>query len=66
MLLFDVPFTHFLGITFITDFRAKMVLLKKKKKKKEPKCQLTVPSGSISLWVFSQTYFGFDQGIKSR
>ena len=37
-----------------------------KKKKKEPKCQLTVPSGSISLWVFSQTYFGFDQGIKSR
>lgn len=35
MLLFDVPFTHFLGITFITDFRAKMVLLKKKKKKKK-------------------------------
>lgn len=37
MLLFDVPFTHFLGITFITDFRAKMVLLKKKKKKKRTK-----------------------------
>lgn len=32
MLLFDVPFTHFLGITFITDFRAKNVFTKKKEK----------------------------------
>lgn len=42
MLLLDFPFIHFLGITFITDSRAKMFLLKKEKR--EPKCQLTFPS----------------------
>lgn len=30
MLLLDFPFTHILGFTFITDFKAKMFLQKKK------------------------------------
>lgn len=36
MLLLDFPFTHILGFTFITDFKAKMFLQKKKWRTKMP------------------------------